>query len=187
MASGDDMRRAEADAKHVALIEQAKVRGAEAKNAKDWMDLYQEITEHSVKVTMEQNGAGDQVLEHLKEWRPAFAHVSRELNAHGLPLTEEIELEGPIMGLTNTGLPIIESWPLGVQVKFHWPDGSKLHFKGNAAIVAVTFWMWWVNFQDVHKQQIGIADKAEKRSRIILPGSLESQAYGDAKRKDLSS
>lgn len=185
--SSEDMRRAEADAKHLAMMEQAKVRGAEAKSPKDWMELFREITEHSVKVTMEGNGAGDRVVDALKDWRPSYVRVARELEAHGMPLTEEIELEGPTMGTTTTGLPIVEQWPMGVQVKFHWPDGSMLHFKGNDAMVAVAFWMWWVNFQDVHRQQIGLANHAEKRSRIIMPGTPESIAYGDAKRKDLSS
>lgn len=184
MGNDADMRRLEGDAKQQALIESAKVRGAEAKTPKDWMDIFQEITEHSVKVTMEQAGDGDKVLDRLREWRPAYAHVARELNAHGMPLSEEVELEGPRMGHVN-GLPIVEEWPYGVQLKMHWPDGSHLHFKGNAAIVAVTFWIWWVNFQERHLTQMGIAKTAQENSkRILLPGSAESAAYNDAKRKD---
>lgn len=167
-------------------MEQAKVRGAEAKSPKDWMDIFQAITESSVKASMEQNGQGDRVLETLRPWRASFPNVSRELQAHGMPLTEQIEVEGPQIGRTTSGLPVVDAWPTGVWVKFHWPDHSSLGFKGQDALVAVTFWMWWVDFQDVHMKQLGLAKDAEQKTRLILPGSAESRAYQDAKRKDLS-
>lgn len=187
MPTPEDMRRLAADAKHVAAIEQAKVKAAEAKSAKDWMDLYQEITESSVKSIYEAEGNGHRVLEALEPWRPCYKRVGIELQAHGLPLSEQIEVEGPIMGNTRTGLPVIDGWANGkVEATFHWPDRSKLTFRGRDALVAVTFWMWWVNFQDVHNQQLGVAQAAEQRTRLILPGSPDSLSYHAAKKDDKS-
>ena len=134
---------------------------------------------------MEQNGAGDKVLEAIKPWRDSFAVVKRELQAHGMPLSEDIEVEGPTMGHTTSGIPVVVAWPTGVWVRFIWPDQSRISFRGHDAQVAVTFWIWWADFQDVHMKQMDIAKDAQAKTRIILPGSAESQAYHDAKRKDL--
>lgn len=186
MPTPEEMRKQEAEVKHLALIEAAKVRGAEAKSPKDWMELFREITEHSVKTMMEANGQGGQVLQQLAPWRGSFVVVSQRLNAHGMPLSEEIEVEGPIIGRTANGLPIVDEWPTGVWVKFHWPDRSFVGFKGNDAIVAVSFWMWWADFQHVHMKQMDIAKVAEGKTRLILPGSAESIQYHQAKREDQS-
>lgn len=185
MPTPDELRRLAGDAQHVAKLEQAKVRAAEARTPREWMELFQEITESSVKTIQENEGLGHKVLEVLEPWRPSYRRVSEALQSHGMPLTEEIEVEGPIMGTTRSGLPVVDGWHGGhPNVTFHWPDKSKLHFRGRDALVAVSFWMWWVHFQEVHNQQLGIAKNAEMRTRLILPGSPDSVSYHAAKKDD---
>lgn len=184
MTDAADLRRAEADARHAALMERTKVRAAEAKTPKEWMELFQAVCEHSVKTTMEQQGDGHKVLDQLAPWRSGFTNVARELQAHGMPLTDRVEVTGPQMGHTKSGIPVVDAWPQGVWVKFHWPDESVVKFTGNDAIVAVSFWTWWCDFQVVHEKQMGISRISETASRLILPGSPDSLNYHNAKRQD---
>ena len=172
------------------IMERAREMGVLARTPADWFEIFQEVTEHGVKSVLESAGEGDQVLERLRPWRADAKVVKREFQAHGMMLSDEIECEGPVVTPDVHGFLSQVAWPRGLWVTFHWPDRSKLAFRGTKAIMALGFIMWWSNF---HAQFVALRDatspkeqqraKAPKR-RMVEPGSPEWNAYFAAKAQD---
>jgi hypothetical protein len=170
---------------HQARVELA---AAEARTPGEWVDIYQSVVEFGVQSTLEASGEGGQVLEKLAEPRAAFKQVKHKFQSHGLPLSEELEFEGPCLHLDEqTGMDIGVTWPQGRWVRFFWPDKSTLEFRGYQALVAFTFIRWWAQFAKLHQAQAAAASGAPAAApaRIIEPGSPEWQRYYSAKHVDM--
>jgi xanthine/CO dehydrogenase XdhC/CoxF family maturation factor len=164
------------------VLERARARAATARDAGEWFDIYTEIVEQAVKRTLESAGEGHLVLERLADRRAAATVVRREFQAHGLPLSEDIDVEGPLVTPDPMGFLTNVSWPRGQWVRFIWPDQSKLEFRGMKAVVALAFIMWWENF---HLQFQAMHDKnAPQKRRVILPHTPEWDRYMAAKAAD---
>jgi hypothetical protein len=172
------------------LLERAREAGLLARTPADWFDIYQSIVEHGVKTVLESAGEGGQVLDRLRPWRSDAKVVKREFQAHGLPLSDEVEIEGPLVIPDVNGFLTTVKWPRGLWVTFFWPDKSKLTFRGDKALVALGFIMWWSGF---HLQYVAMQDpnspkEQERRARapkkrLIEPGSPEWDAYFAAKKR----
>lgn len=172
------------------LQERAREAGLLARTPGDWFDIYSEIVEHGVKTVLEGAGQGHEVLEKLAPRRADAKVVRREFMAHGLPLSDAIEIEGPEVTPDMHGFLTHVAWPRGLWVTFFWPDRSKLSFKGSKATVALGFIMWWSDF---HVQYLAMKDQsspkekkrqaAAPKKRLVEPGSPEWEAYFAAKRK----
>ncbi len=172
------------DAANVAHEEQIAALASKARSAGEWVDIYTEVVEYNVKTTMEANGDGLRALEVLKERRPLVRYIRTAFEEHGLSLSEDIEIEGgPVVETAVTGLPTKILWPSGEWIRFHWPDGSKLEFRGAKAWTAYTFIRWWESYQQRFKQ-LTDPTSVKPKTRLIEPHSPEWQRYMDAKRKD---
>lgn len=161
---------------------------AAARTPEDWVDIFQSVIEFSVKSTLEASGMGGEVLERLSESRSAFKVVRSRFQSHGLPLSENLEFEGPELHIDEkTGHDIGITWPQGRWVKFHWPDKSMLEFRGYPAFVAIMFIRWWSQFVMLHQQQAAAlaGTTAAAPSRLIEPGSPEWDRYYSAKHADM--
>lgn len=157
---------------------------AQARRPGEWIDIYSEIVEYNVKTTMEAHGDGATALERLKERRTHVRYIRTAFEEHGLPLSEDIEIEGgPIVEQDPSGLPTKVLWPSGEWIRFHWPDGSKIEFRGAKAWTAYTFIRWWDSYHTMFKQ-LTDPTSVKSKTRIIEPHSPEWQRYMDAKRKD---
>lgn len=169
-----------------ALIQhEARVAAAKARTPGDWFDIYHSIVEHAVKTTMEANGEGALALERLRDRRTQARDVRHVLESHGMPLSEEIEIEGPYVTHDERGIPTQVSWPQGQWLRLHWPDHSKVEFRGPRAWVALGFIMWWEQF---HQQFKALEDPSAPapvaKRRLIEPNSPEWKSYFGAKAKD---
>jgi hypothetical protein len=161
---------------------------AEAKTASDWIDIFQEVIEHAVRTTMEENGDGKNVLEKLEPSRTAFRAIKARFNDHGLPLLDALEVEGPLVVSNRLGYDDV-TWPLGEWVRFYWPGRTDhLEFRGHQALVAMAFIMWWSQFQRTAQQwsdQLAGKEEKQGRTRAIEPGSPEWNQYFAMKNADL--
>lgn len=179
--------RAEAERARHAIAMQLKA--AEARTPGDWVDIFQSIIEQSVKTTMETNGDGKLVLEKLAESRTSIAAVRERFMAHGLPLLEDVEIEGPEVSHDAMGYLTKLEWPRGEWVKFFWPGRTGcLEFRGHKALTALSFIMWWENFHQTAQQwdnQLKGKSEPEQIVRQIAPGSPEWVKYYAEKAADL--
>jgi len=179
------------DLRHLAEEEQLRIshqlKAAAARTAEEWMDIFWEVVKHGVKQTLERAGDdGTEYSRRIREQQPFVSRVRADFKAHALPLTEEVEFEGPTVQKDAAGSPHIVEWPRGVWILFHWPEGGKsedLRFEGQAALVALAFILWWGPMSGVGKHMAG-KDAAPTR-RIVEPGSSEYMNYITAKGKDL--
>lgn len=178
--------RAAAEVRHQMHVQ---LKTAEARTPGDWIDIFQEIVEFTVRTTMEEHGEGSQVLEKLEPTRSAIKQVRARLMEHGLPLLENIDIDGPDIRPDAMGCLTNVSWHRGQWVKLCWPHHKDvLEFRGQQALVALSFVMWWSNFHQTAKQwdtqlQGGQAAVAGAR-RMIEPGSPEWVRYFTAKQAD---
>lgn len=154
---------------------QAKVmhKAALARTAGDWFDIFDEVTTNAVVKTMESHG--DSPMDVLHDWKDDRAAVRREFVAHELPLTEEVEFEGPVPDPERPTDQTAILWPAGQFINFHWPDGSRLSFRGRKAIIALSFILWWDGFHSAYKVSLG--QQVGGQSRVIEPGSPEWLDY----------
>jgi hypothetical protein len=171
------------DLSEAQLQERAREAGLLARTPAEWFEIYQEITEHGVRTILEKAGDGHRVIELLSPWRADAKVVKREFQAHGVPLDEEIEAEGPV-----PISPVEVHWPRGLWVTFHWPDRSHLTFRGNKAIIAWGFIDWWTGFQmqfqamqDPNSPKEQARQAKAPKTRLIEPGSPQWNAYFAAK------
>jgi hypothetical protein len=166
------------------LMERVHAKAATARDPGEWFDIYTEIVEMGVKKTLESAGEGHLVLERLAPRRRDAAAVRRDFIAHGLPLSEGIDCEGPEVTRDPEGHMSQYSFPRGMWVRFIWPDHSKLEFRGSKAIVAIGFIQWWVGFHQHYKK---LTDpSAPQKKRIIEPHTAEWNSYMRAKALDQS-
>ncbi len=164
----------EADQQRIAM------KAALARDAGEWFDIFDEVvTSYTVK-TMEAHG--DSAVDVIKDWKDDRAAVRREFVAHGVPLTDEIEVEGPAPDPSRPTDPTALLWPMGQQATFIWPDGSKLAFRGRKALIAFSFVRWWAEFHNTYK--VGPA-QVEEKHRIVAPGSAEWNEYYRRKNEDI--
>ena len=164
-----------------AFQQRTMAKAALARSVGDWWDIFEEISTHQVVKTMEAHG--DSAVDALKDWKDDKITVRREFVAHGLPLTEEVEVEGPMQDPSRPTDQTAILWPMGQQITLFWPDGSKLHFRGRKALIAFTFVLWWDGFQSAYK--INMGQQEEQQSRLIAPGSAEWDEYYKRKNADL--
>jgi len=158
------------------------LKAALARDAGEWFDIFEEIVVFGMKDVLESTGQGFSVVEKLKEQQPYFAKVRRELVAHGLPITEDVDWEGPETFTDSMGNPNNVTWPRGEWIKLYWPDGSMLEFRGQAALTALSFIMWWANFTKATSAIVG-QDQVETK-RMVQPGSPEWNSFFSAKKRD---
>lgn len=175
---------AERDLRHTVEEEQLRLRAegaaALARQPAEWFDIFADIVSTGVRQTLELSDApADEHAKRMREQEPYFKHVRSTFQSHGLPLDEEIEIEGPEIGMDSDGVPRITAWPRGVYCEFTWPnEGSRakpLRFEGQSAIVAVAFIQWWVGFQHVYLRQQGREVAGQRR--LIQTGSREYIDY----------
>jgi hypothetical protein len=177
--------------RHLAESEQMRARHvlaeAEARSADEWFDIYREIVFKGVQQILEANGAGGETFDSkIAEQRPFWAKVRADFTSHGLPLSEEVEWEGPQVRRDQTGAPNIVEWPTGMHITLYWPaEGTKaqLRFEGQCALVALGFILWWGDFHSQAKSLAGRDDAPT--SRIIDPTSREYHRYVQDKAADL--
>lgn len=160
-----------------ALQQRIALKATLARDAGEWFDIFEEVTTHHVVKTMEAHG--DSPIDVLNDWKDDKIAVRRELVAHGLPLSEEIEIEGPVQDPSRPTDQTAILWPMGQQLTIHWPDGSKLEFRGRKALIAFSFIIWWDSFQSAYK-----IPNAPEKTRMIKPGSKEWDDYYRAKAFD---
>lgn len=157
---------------------------AQARRPGEWIDIYSEIVEHNVKTTMEAHGDGATALERLKERRTHVRFIRAAFEEHGLPLSDDVEIEGgPQVDYNQLGLPTRVIWPSGEWIRFFWPDGSKIEFRGEKAWISYAFMQWWSGY---HVMFLQLTDPTaiKPKTRIIEPHSAEWLSYMEAKRKD---
>ncbi len=172
------------DHANAAHAQKMQALAAEARRPGEWLDIYSEIVEYNVKTTMEAHGDGQVALEALRERRGHIKHIRTALEEHGLPLSEDVEIEGgPHVEQDQFGLPTKVIWPGGEWIRLCWKDGSKVEFRGAKAWTAYTFIRWWASY---HQMFLQLTDpgSAKPKSRIIEPHSPEWVKYMEAKRKD---
>jgi hypothetical protein len=162
--------------------ELALAKAAFARTAGDWFDIFNEITDQSVVSILESHG--ESPVEDLKEWKADRDAVRREFVAHALPLSENIEIEGPVRHPQHPMNPNMVLWPGGQQLTLHWPDKSKLFFRGRKAVIAFSFILWWDGFQQQFKILTGGPVEQGGQSRMIRPGSKEWKEYWHQKAMD---
>ena len=163
----------EADQQRIAM------KAAAARNAGDWFDIFDEVvTSYTVK-TMESHG--DSAVDVINDWKDDRLAVRREFVAHEIPLSEDIEVEGPEPDPSRPTDPTALLWPRGYQATFIWPDNSKLSFRGRKALIAFAFVRWWAEFQNTFK--VNPVPNAGQ-TRIVAPGSPEWNEYYRAKAID---
>jgi hypothetical protein len=169
------LERARLDAKN-------SVASAQARTPGEWLDIYRSIVEQGVRQVLEENDAGGVELScRLKAIAPHFDRVRSGFESHGLPLLEDIEVEGGRILTNPNGIDegLIFDDPSAPEVRFYWPgEGSNpkpLCFQGQTGIVALTFIRWWVGFHQVAIKQAGQEKVAT--SRIIQPGSNDYLRY----------
>ncbi len=177
---GPDDERLRQQERHLAEVELAK---GKARTAEDWFDIYISVVEHGVKTVCEAHG--ESAVERLAEQRPSFAAVRHVLKYQGLPLTETMEWEGPEYVADENGFYHSLLWPRGQWIKITWPDRDHVEFRGQQAVVAATFLLWWQQFQDLAMaQQASLTGQQQASSRrLIEPGSPEWLNYFAAKAK----
>ncbi len=168
------------DAANEAHAQKMHALGAQARTPSEWFDIYTETVEFMVKTTMEAHGDGALALERLRERRHHAKTVRSELESHGMPLSEEVQIEGPIVSHDERGIPSQISWPAGEWIKLYWPDGSKLQFAGPKALIALGFVMWWESYHTMFKQ-LTDPSSVKPKSRLIEQYSPEWHRYMDGK------
>lgn len=188
-AEASDERMLRHDVEMERMHAHTELEAAKARSPGEWFDIYHHIVETGVRHTLEMSFAdtmGSAQREHhriMKAQEPYSIHVRRKFEAHGLPLTEDIEYEGPRVAHDEAGVPHIVAWPRGVWIEFYWPvegpRGAKLRFEGQSAITALGFIQFWTGFQQRAQAMAG-REKGEK-TRLITPGSDEYVAYLTAK------
>lgn len=176
------------DAANAAHSEMIQARAAEARSPGEWFDIYCEVVEFNVKTTMEAHGDGALALEKLRERRTHAKVIRAEFERSGLPLSEDIEIEGgPVVHQSPLGLPTRIEWPSGMWIRFILVDGTKIEFRGEKAWTAYTFIRWWDSY---HQRFLQLTDPtaaaaaSKPKTRIIEPHSPEWLRYMAAKRAD---
>jgi hypothetical protein len=152
--------------------------------AGEWFDIYTAIVRSSVEQTvLRSGGTAEDSAAKLKDYLPAWSKVRRELEARGMHMDEELEVEGPDVRHDELGIPSIVTWPRGVWVEIRAKGSSEvpLRFEGLCALSALTFIQWWVGFQQVHLAREG---KLAEKKRIVEPGSAEYIDYIETKRRE---
>ncbi len=164
---------------------QTELAAANARTPGDWFDIFTTIGFSMVKRELERLGRTDpQDFDRtVAEHRPFYAKVRSILEKHGLPLTEEVEIEGPDIEYDLFNMPHNITWPRGVWLELHWPEskGQMLRFEGRAASVALEFIQWWDGFHQV-AMKMGGKDSTGKQ-RLVDPNSPEYLRYVTGKRK----
>jgi hypothetical protein len=179
------------DLRHLAEQEQLRARHllaeASARSAEEWFDIFKEIVATGVRQSLERNGDGIVLFDQkMAEQKPFWAKVRADLVAHGLPLSEDVEIDGPDVSRDASGAPHIVEWPRGMWVVLHWPEegrSSSLRFEGHCALIALGFLLWWGDFHSQAKQLEGKAETPV--SRIVDPKSAEYRQYMAGKAADL--
>ncbi len=152
------------------------VRAANAKTAADWFDIFREVVTGGVQSIMEKNGQGSDVSVKISDYTGSFAAVRDGFSAQGLDLNENVEWEGPVPVVDpKSNLIMGLEWPQGQEVVFIWPTKERLLFRGQKALVAVCFIMWWANFQPGFAKMQG--KELGGQRRLIDPGSPEWLSY----------
>lgn len=152
------------------------VRAAEARSTTEWFDIFQEIVFGGVQSILEDHGQGSDVSGKLADIRPACKAVREAFAAQGLDLNEDIDWEGPVPVIDpQSQLCMGLEWPNGQEVTFIWPTKETIRFRGQKALVATCFMMWWSNFQPTLKHMQGKSTEGERR--LIEPGSPEWLNY----------
>ena len=154
-----------------------------AKTAAEWFDIFVSITTEGVRQGLETQKRGNELKALMDEQKPVFARVRDRFSVQGLELNEQVDVEGPLVQHNVLGMPEVIDWPEGLKATFTWSDASRLVFKGQDALVAVAFIMWWTVFNQVHMQQFG-AGPGEAKRRVIDPGSNEYLRYMAAKAQE---
>lgn len=173
----------ESEARERARRTKLSVRAAEARGAGEWFDIFQETVFGGVKSIMEEHGQGSDVLAKLDDYSASCKRVRSAFVTMGLDLNEELEWEGPVPVIDpKSGLTMGLEWPNGQEVTFVWPTKEKLQFRGQSALVATCFIMWWANFQPTHAHMQG--KSTEGARRIVQPGSKDFMNYMRGKPKD---
>lgn len=165
----------------------AKLKAAEAKTAGDWFDIFISIVESSVQQVSELSGTPqEQYSATLREQASYNKVVRRKFEEHGLPLTDEIDFEGPDVQSDALGMPHNVTWPRGAWIEFFWPSqgrrGERLRFEGQYALTALAFIQWWIGFNQVGMHMAG--KTPIEKPHVVAPGSNEYLDYIEAKKKD---
>ncbi len=155
-----------------------------ARKAEEWFDIFVHIVEHGVKSVVEQHQGN--AVELLAPQRGSFAAVRHILKYQGLPLTEEMEWEGPEYIQDAYGFYHGMEWPRGEWIKITWPDRDVVELRGRQAVVMATFLLWWQQFAGLATAQQNMLDGKAAPRRIIDPGSPEWNRYFQAKAQDIA-
>ena len=161
-------------------ISDSDARIASARTIREWMEIYVEILELSLREIEKQHPDDDSVYQKYKtESRPRLKRILRDFEVAGLNLMDEIEFEG-VHVVPGQAHPIWEDSGRPY-IAFYWPDGQALQFVGDDAISAVGFFIFWQAHQD---PVLGAKVEGSGESRIINPGEADHKAYFKAKAED---
>lgn len=158
-----------------------------ASTTKEWMDIYIELIEATLKATERQSGRNPEAFsEFTTAVRPRLRRIATRLDAYGLSLTDEIDIEGMTFEPPNK-----IGWdnPNRPTTTLIWPDGQSVTFVGDEATSCAAFLMWWQSMQAglfaERGLQLGILGKNEVRT--LGPGDPDYENYRKAKEADLRS
>jgi len=170
------------------LLRQADIAAAKARTPGEWMDIFFAISHQMVRHTAEAQGGEElvKIAEHRWDERePYHKKVRGMFETHGLPFTEAMEYEGPLIEKDVLGVRNNVSWPRGAWLEMRWPENKAetLRFEGTCAVVAIEFLLWWETLHGVGMHMDG--KDAPEQSRMVDPNSPEYQRYLEGKRLGL--
>jgi len=165
----------------------ARTKALMAQTTREWMDIYIELLESSLRNAEASAGVGaltEAYREYATVVRPRLRRIAARLDQAGLALTDEIDLEGLSFEPPNN-----ISWdnPVMPQTVLIWPDGQRITFKGNEATSCAAFLMWWQSMQAGHFTEQGLIHSITSpgEARILSPGDEGYAEYLKAKRQDI--
>ncbi len=186
-AESDEQRRLRHTVEDDQARHKADLAAAVARTPGEWFDIFTAISFPMVKREMERVGMVDpgayeaKMAEHI----PFYQKVRAILNAHGLPLNEEVEFEGPQVERDVLGQMHNVTWPRGAWIELHWPGNKSemLRFEGRCASVALEFILWWDGFHQLAMHMDG--KDATEKARVVDPNSADYRRYISGKKEAL--
>lgn len=172
-------------AEEQALIKRRKLdaRAADARTADEWFDIFEQIVRDGVMSTAKAHGDAEKGEHGLADNRPYLKHVRHVISLHGLSLSEDVDMEGPVPLFGQNNVMVGVEWPNGQYVKLFWQDKSMLEFRGQNALVAFAFMSWWGTFRQPYEMLTGKQENQERR--VIMPGSPDWMSYLKGRPKGL--
>lgn len=148
----------------------------------EWMAMYIELIESSLKRIEKDNSLGAPVLyENFKNiTRPRLIKVGKLFQKNGLALDSTVVFRGCRVININAGQVIWDNQS-SPRIDYFWEDGHKLTLTGDMAIASLGFFHF---FQQHQAPFQGGPSVREGQSRIINPGDAEHTDYMRAKAED---